>query len=72
MWTKETLIKALQDLPDGIRVVVGDYKKNLHHDSGDGSSEGLYSDFEIDIMDGDEIVEGTTPFASLTIDNDDY
>jgi hypothetical protein len=69
---REQLIEELQKLPEGIEVCVFDWRMNLHDDSGDGSSAGIYSDFNIAVYGEDEIVEDTIPFATLEINNDDY
>lgn len=78
---KEKLISKLQALPDGIEVCIFDWKKSLHHDSGDGSSEGVHPEFEVELheLTPDEAEyyqerEGKPfkPFATLTFENDDY
>ena len=80
---KEDFIKMLQDkLPDGIEVCLFDHRKNMHDDSGDGSSEGVYPEFEAEVItlggpdeeahykeqNGKDFV----PWAAITFDNDDY
>lgn len=69
---KEKLIQELQKLPDGVEICVFDVRKNIDHDLGDGSSEGIYPHYEISMMDEEGVQEGTEPFAVLTIENDDY
>lgn len=69
---KEDLIKELEKYPDGTEVVIADWRKNLHHDSGDGSSEGLVKDFKVGFADKDDVKEGTLTFIALEFDNDDY
>lgn len=69
---KEKLIEELQKLPDGIEICVFDWRKNLNNDCGDGSSIGIYPDFEIELMDKSQIKKGSSPFATINIENDDY
>ncbi len=69
---KEELIKQLQALPDGVEVVIFDHRKNLDQDSGDGSSAGIYKDFQISHHTPEEIADGCIPFASMAFDNEDY
>lgn len=67
----EKLIEELQKLPAETVVVLADYEKNLKSDAwGEGSSEGLYPEFEIEFLNDDEIKEGTKPFAALVIPQD--
>lgn len=47
---KENLIKKLQELPDGTEVVIMDINKNLSNDDPDGSSEGIFPDFDVEVM----------------------
>jgi hypothetical protein len=67
----EKLIKELQKLPAGIEVCIGDYKKNVHHADGEpeGCGEGIYKDFNVDLMEKEEIPKGSKPWASLTFDS---
>jgi hypothetical protein len=78
---KEKLIEELEKLPDGIEVCIFDYRKNLANDIGDGSSEGVYSDFEISVesLEGEEAEwyreqhnEEFIPWASLCFDNFEF
>lgn len=78
---KEKLIKELQKLPDGVEVCVFDWRKNLGDDSGDGSSAGLYPEFDVEFhqLEGDEAKwykeehgKKYKPFISLGFGNDDY
>lgn len=45
----EELIQKLQSFPAGTKVCVYDYRKNLGDDIGDGSSAGIYSDFDVEL-----------------------
>jgi hypothetical protein len=72
---KEDLIKQIQDkVPDGMEVVLFDHRQNLYNNSGDGegSSAGIYKDFEVVMYTEEEIKDGCIPFASLCFDNEDY
>jgi hypothetical protein len=69
---KEQLIKKLQSLPDGTNLVIGDYRKNLGGDNGDGSSEGFYSEFGVECITGRMLGHKQKPFAILSFTNEDY
>lgn len=70
---KEDLIKKIQNIvPDGAEVVIFDHRKNLDDDYGDGSSAGIYRDFEVAHFTVTEIKDGCVPFSVLQFDNDDY
>ena len=80
----ELLIKKLQELQlnnPGIDVAIFDHRKNLGDDIGDGSSLGIYSDFELTIeqLEDDETEyyrdvhdAEYKPWCSLAFDNEDY
>ena len=70
---KEELIKQIQEkVPDGAEVVIFDHRKNLSDDWGDGSSSGIYKNFEVHNHSKEEIADGAIPLASLIFNNDDY
>ena len=70
---KEDLIKKIQEVvPDGAEVVIFDHRKNLNEDSGEGSSAGIYKDFDVEHHTQEEIKDGCIPFSALTFDNEDY
>lgn len=70
---KEDLLKKIQEtVPDGAEVVIFDYYKNLNDDSGEGSSAGIYTKFDVTMHTEQEIKAGCIPFASLTFTNEDY
>ena len=78
---KELLIEELQKLPDGIEVCVFDHRKCMHDDSGDGSSEGVHPEFNVEVISIEpEEVEhykehhgkDFIPWAALSFENDDY
>jgi hypothetical protein len=77
----ENLIEQLQKLPKGTNVCLYDHRKNMGDDSGDGSSAGIYPEFEISLMDlePDEIEflkeqhdRDFVPWVAIAFDNDDY
>lgn len=78
---KEKLIEELQKLPEGTEVCIFDWKKNMGDDWGDGSSEGIYPDIEVEYMnlEGDEAEnykeqhdKEYIPWVALNFENDDY
>lgn len=69
---KEELIEKLQKLPEGIEICVFDWRKNLNDDCGDGSSVGVYPEFEIELISKDSIPKGNKPWVAFNIENDDY
>lgn len=70
---KEELIEKLQELvPDGAEVVILDHRKNLNDDIGDGSSAGIYKDFNVEHFTKEEVEDGCIPFSCLVFDNEDY
>jgi hypothetical protein len=70
---KEDLIKKIQEtVPEGAEVVLFDHRKNLDDDIGDGSSEGIYKDFEIVCYTPQEIKDGCIPFSAIIFENEDY
>lgn len=63
------LIAALQKLDPETEVCVFDWKMNMINQDDEGSSIGVYDDFKVEIMDGDEIPEGSKPWIALTVEN---
>jgi hypothetical protein len=47
---KRRAYKVLQQFPPDTPVAVYDWEKNANDDTGDGSSAGVYSDFEVDLI----------------------
>jgi len=45
------LIEELSKLPDNTEIVLLDHRMNCHNASGDGTPEGIYSEFDISEMD---------------------
>lgn len=77
----EELIKQLQQIPAGTEVCLFDWRKSLSDDIGDGSSEGVYSDFKVEMVtmedDENEFFKEQhdrefIPWCGLYFDNDDY
>lgn len=66
--TVGTLIKALEKYPKDLKINIFDWKQNLHNDWGEGSSAGIYTEFEIEEF----FTESKTPWLSLSFSNDDY
>jgi len=46
--------------------------KNLGDDMGDGSSAGIYKDFEIEHYTEQEVKDGAIPFSAIVFENEDY
>jgi hypothetical protein len=70
---KEELLKKINEIiPDNAEVVIFDHRKNLNDDCGDGSSAGIYKDFDVENYTPEEIEDGCIPFSALIFNNDDY
>lgn len=71
---KEEFIKEIEKLPDGIDICITDWRKNLNRANGshEGSTAGVYSDFEIGVARKDEIADNQEPFAFISFENEDY
>ena len=63
----ELLIEKLKALPPETEVMIFDHRKNFNDDAGEGSSLGLYQDFEVA-----EVAEEKHRFAVLSFDNEDF
>lgn len=79
--TVKNLIKELEKMPQDVNVNIFDWRKNLHDDWGDGSSEGIYSNFDIHYheLSKDEAkyykdIHGVdfTPWVGIEFENSDY
>lgn len=71
--TKEKLIEMLQKLPEGIHVSICDIRKNVHFGGDDeGTYEGLYHDFKIDVVPKEMLLKGAKMFACLIFENEEY
>jgi len=68
----EQLIAELQKLPAGTEVVIFDGRKNLSHEDADGSSAGFYGEFYLFQDETIEHIDGVTPIAALSFENEDY
>jgi len=67
------LIAELSKLPQDTKVYVFDWRKNISEDSGDGSSAGIYSEFEVSLIPLSELTEESKePIVVVSFSNDDY
>ncbi len=79
--TVKDLIKQLEKMPQDVNVNIFDWRKNLANDWGNGSSEGIYTEFEINYenLTEDELEyyeqsndRKFVPWVSITFHSDDY
>jgi hypothetical protein len=63
------LINLLDHYDPEMEVCIFDHKYNLKEDYGDGTSAGVYPDFEVAPMTHDAIPEGTPEWLALSFDN---
>lgn len=69
---KEELLKEINKLPDGIEVQIFDFIKNSNGDN-DGEDyyyDGLYSDFEVGIMNKNEVKNDPWAYLSFECPDD--
>jgi hypothetical protein len=66
---KEKLIEKLNEMPDNIEVGILDWRKSLNRDYGEGTTEGIYVDYEVSYVDDED---GKNPFVVLSFDNEEY
>ena len=66
------LIKVLEKFPQDKLIAVMDWRKSLHHDFGEGTSKGIYTEFEFQEFKETDILPSTKPFVAILIKNDDY
>ena len=52
------LINKLKEYPEDMEICVLDFLTNLENDWGDGSSVGLYKDFEVELFDDGYVFVG--------------
>lgn len=69
--TVYNLIKKLTKYPPDMPVTLLDLRKNAHFADDEGSSEGIYSKYEVSIIEAD-LIEDTKPFVVISFNNDDY
>lgn len=79
---KSELIKKLEAVPGDPDVAIFDHEKNAHDDIGDGSSVGVYSDIQVEMINIDinpkdwaELHEDDPmpkPWLALCFKNEDY
>lgn len=65
---KEDLIKKLKELPDDTEICILDLQRNIDADFGDGSCEGVKHEFEIKMLEPNQVPESDKPFAVLIFD----
>lgn len=79
--TVNELIEKLKAFPGDIPVNIYDWKKNMGDDIGDGSSAGIYPDFEVSEMnlsdDEKEFIKESQdrdfkPWVAISFENSDY
>ena len=77
----ENLLEHLQKIPKGTNVCIYDWRKNLGDDIGEGSSEGIYADFEISMVNleaeeaeffKEQHDKEFTPWLAISFENVDY
>lgn len=77
---KSELIAKLSAIPGDPEVALFDHRMNLDNDYGDGSSEGIYNEFGVELinaeLDPQDFEDMDTPmpkpFIGLTFENPDY
>jgi hypothetical protein len=68
--TVKQLIEKLQELPQEKQVCIFDHKNNLSGDWGEGSSIGIYTEFNVYEMPQDSVPDGRETWVALEFDND--
>jgi hypothetical protein len=68
--TVKQLIEKLQALPQEKQVCIFDHKYNLSGDWGEGSSIGIYTEFNAYEMPKDSVPNGRETWVALEFDND--
>lgn len=76
---KSQLIKKLQEIPGDPEVAILDHLKNLYNDDGDGTSEGVYPEFEIEMINVEDlppdhpaVVDQMLPWLAISFKNEEY
>ncbi len=75
MTTVGELIKELEKRPKDQQIVLLDYRMNSHYASGDGTSEGIYNNFNLEEIELGKLddMEDKFKVTTLTFTNDiDY
>jgi hypothetical protein len=83
--TKGELITKLKELPgsDDMQVAIWDHRKCAHESTGEDASEGIYSDFDVHLMNDDATDDekeyyndrydsDLSVFVAISFDNPDY
>lgn len=74
----ETIIEQLQKMPTGTEVCLYDWRMNISDDIGDGSSIGIYSNFEISLQTleaefyNNKEDRSLVPWVAISFKNNDY
>ena len=69
---KSEFIAKLQAIPGDPDVAILDWLTNLNEDDGEGSSEGVYSEFDVDLMEPDTTLSAKPafkPWIALSFEN---
>jgi hypothetical protein len=64
---KKEFLKLINELPDNAEICVFDWRKNIYESDSDGTSAGIYPNFDIEFID-----DAKPKFYALSINNDDY
>jgi len=67
---KELLIQLLEELPDDTEVCILNINLNEDKADEDGSSSGIYADFDVEIFKKEDVPEDSEPFAALVFYDD--
>jgi len=62
---KYDLLKALWAIPGNPVVALLDVVANMKADDGDGSSAGVYVDYSVFLMKGENVPDGARPWISI-------
>lgn len=68
---KSELIERLHTIPGDPEVCLMDFKKNINSDSGDGSGEGIYPKFDVEMVTTEDVTDDSEPFLAISFDNPD-
>lgn len=66
------LIEKLKTFPPDANVFIVDWRKNLYYDSGEGSGEGISTEFELTMTRPEDMQDGSDAFIAIGFVNDDY
>jgi len=66
------LVEELSKFPEDLDVNLFDWKQNMFDDSGDGSSSGIYPEFQIGLIGDEYLQEDQEDWIAISFDSDDY